>query len=237
MDICDLKPNEGKSLIITTTGGNFARYPVRTHLIMKGDKLKEILENQVCPLAESNDILFICEKIVAIVQGRALPIDEIKVSRIANFLYRFVHKSPYGIGLGSPWTMELALRDIGLPTILFAAFCSAVTKLFGIHGVFYRIVGMKGRAIDGPCDCTIPPYNRYAKFAPENPSGVARALSKQTGHPVVIIDSNDLSCEVLGKSSADLDNCLLRQMFSDNPLGQDWEQTPIAIVRKVTNGA
>ena len=178
-------------------------------------------------------MLFISEKIVAISQGRAFPTQEIKVSRLANFLVKFVHKSPYGIGLGSPWTMELAVRDIGYPRILFAAFCSAITKLFGLHGVFYKIVGVKGRAIDGPCDCTIAPYNKYVKLAPKDPDQVARKLKEKTGHEVVIIDANDLSCMVLGKSDKSLNNNLLRQIFTDNPLGQGSQQTPLAIVRRI----
>lgn len=233
MKIDKMTPNEGKLLVVQTQNGCYARYPVKTPLIVKGDRLEKLFEDYVQPYLEEGDMIFISEKAVAIAQGRAIPISEIQVSRLANFLYRFVYKSPYGIGLGSPWTMELAIRDIGRPKILLAAFCAAVTKLFGFHGVFYQIVGMKGRAIDGPCDCTIPPYNRYAKFAPENPEQVARSLSKATGHEVVVIDSNDLSCEVLGKSGEHLSSALLKQIFADNPLGQGRQQTPIAIVRKV----
>jgi F420-0:gamma-glutamyl ligase-like protein len=236
MDINSLNPNEGKNLVIDTKYGGYARYPVKTHLIMKEDKLDKILGEYVQPFLEPGDMICISEKVVAITQGRALPISEIKVSRAANFLYKFVHKSPYGIGLGSPWTMELAIRDIGLPLILFAAFCSAVTKLFGIRGVFYKIVGTRGRAIDGPCDCTIPPYNQYAKFAPENPDKVAGELKESVGHEVIVIDSNDLGCDVLGKSSEDVDVSLVKEIFADNPLGQSCEQTPIAIVRKVVTG-
>ncbi len=233
MNIEELKPNEGKALVIKTKNGDYARYPIKTHLIMKTDDLEKILMDYVQPLLKPNDMIFISEKIVAITQGRALPISEIKVSRPARFLYRFVYKSPHGIGLGSPWTMELAIRDIGLPVILFAAFCSAVTKPFGVRGIFYKIVGMKGRAIDGPCDCTIPPYNKYAKFAPLNPGKVAEKLGKIMGHDVIVIDSNDLSCDVLGKSRKDLDDELIKEIFSDNPLGQSAQQTPLAIIRSL----
>ena len=151
---------------------------------------------------------------------------------LAKFLCKFVYKTPYGIGLGSPWTMELAIRDIGRPKILFAALCSAITKPFGVRGVFYKIVGDKGRAIDGPCEYTLPPYNHYAKLAPENPDQVAAELQSYTGCQVVIIDANDLGCEVLGRSGPDVDVALCKQIFSDNPLGQESQQTPMAIVRK-----
>jgi hypothetical protein len=37
-----------------------------------------------------------------------------------------------------PETMEMALRECGRLRILFAAFISAVGKLFGVRGWFYR---------------------------------------------------------------------------------------------------
>ena len=228
-------PNGTKNLIISTEEGDFARYPVMTHVVKSGDDLEEMMETYLMKYLQEGDRIFISEKIVAISQGRAFPIDEIKPRRLARFLCRFVYKTPYGIGLGSPWTMELAIRELGAPKILFAAFCSAVTKLFGIRGVFYRICGPRARAIDGPCDCTLPPYNHYAKLAPRKPDEVAARLAKKTGVPVVIIDANDLGVEVLGRSDKKaLTVPWCRAVFKDNPLDQSRQQTPLCIVRPVT---
>ena len=102
MDMSALKPNEKKSLEIETSGGTYQRYPVKTHVVMAGDSLTEIMDRYVKPYLEQEDMIFISEKIIAISQGRAFDIDEIKVSPLANFLCKFVYKSPYGIGLGSP---------------------------------------------------------------------------------------------------------------------------------------
>lgn len=231
MDINALQPNEGKQLTIQTDFGVFARYPVRTHVVMSGNKLEDIMDTYVKPYLQPGDMIFISEKIVAISQGRAFDIDEIKPSKLANLLCKFVYKSPYGIGLGSPWTMELALRDVGAPKILLAAVCSAVTKPFGIRGVFYKVVGTRARAIDGPCDYTLPPYNHYAKMAPLEPDKVAQRLKAYTGCDVVVMDANDIGRDVLGASGPDPELC--KQVFADNPLGQASQQTPIAIVRKV----
>lgn len=229
----DLQPNEGKNLIISTSQGDYYRYPVKTHVVMKGDSLTDIMDRYVSPYLEQGDMIFISEKIVAISQGRAFDLDDIKPSRLAKLLCKFVYKSPYGIGLGSPWTMELALRDVGAPLILFAALCSAVTKPFGVRGVFYKIVGVRARAIDGPCEYTLPPYNHAAKLAPLNPSGVAADLQKHTGASVAIMDANDIGREVLGVSDKSLSVDFCKEAFADNPLGQASQQTPIAIVRKV----
>ncbi len=233
MENTALLPNEGKQLKISTSDGEYLRYPVKTHVVMSGDSIEKVLDDYVREYLLDGDMVFISEKIIAISQGRAFDIDDIQPSKLALFLCKFVYKSPYGIGLGSPWTMELAIRDIGAPKILFAAFCSAVTKPFGVRGVFYKVVGDKGRAIDGPCDYTLPPYNHYAKLAPADPDRVAAQLQKHVGCRVVIIDANDIGREVLGVSEKSIDISLCKEIFADNPLGQASQQTPIAIVRKV----
>ncbi|MDR1465137.1 MAG: F420-0--gamma-glutamyl ligase [Oscillospiraceae bacterium] len=224
--------NEGKALRIVTARGEYFRYPIKTHVVMKDDVLERLLDDYVKPYIQPEDMLFISEKIVAITQGRAFDIDTIKVSRLAKILCKFVYKSPYGIGLGSPWTMQLAINDIGLPKIFFAAFCSAVTKPFGKRGVFYKIVGDKGRAIDGPCHFTLPPYNHYAKLAPKDPDGVAARLSAYLGgNPVVVMDANDIGREVLGVSGKTVDTEFCKDVFRDNPLGQESQCTPLCLVR------
>ena len=232
MDLSAYFPNEGKQRAITTSFGVFERYPVRTHVIRRGEDLSEILRCYVPNETAAEDYLFISEKIVAISQGRAWDISEIRPSLPAKVLCRFVYRSPYGIGLGSPWTMQLAIEEVRLPRLLFAAACSAATKPFGVRGVFYRIAGTAARAIDGPCDCTIPPYNHYAKKAPKEPDRVAKQLSAVFGCPVVIIDANDLGVEVLGKSSAAIPTAFCKQVFRDNPLGQSRESTPVCVVRR-----
>lgn len=224
-------PNEGKSLIIDTEFGSYARYPIRTHVIMKEDVLEDVLDKYVKNYLEESDTVFISEKIVAITQGRAFKVDEIKVSRLARFLCKFVYKPDYGIGIGAPATMELCVREVGRIKILFAAACSAVGKLFGKRGVFYKICGMKARAIDGPCDYTIPPYNNYAKMAPDKPHEAAEKLSAHIGCDVIIIDANDIAATVLGKSRKDLPDAFGETVFADNPLDQSAQQTPVAIVR------
>jgi F420-0:gamma-glutamyl ligase-like protein len=227
------EPNEGKPLTITTDFGEYARYPIRTHVIMKEDVLEDVLDKYVREHLQDGDYIFIAEKIVAITQGRAFPLEEIKVSRLARFLCRFVYKPDYGIGIGRPETMELCVREVGRVKILFAAFCSAIGKLFGKRGVFYNICGMKARAIDGPCDYTIPPYNNYAKLAPDKPDEAAARLSAHIGHDVYIVDANDIACTVLGMSSESLEKAFGEQVFRDNPLDQSAQQTPVCIVRSV----
>jgi F420-0:gamma-glutamyl ligase-like protein len=224
--------NEGKKLAIEIDGVSYLRIPVKTHVVMREDDLFEVLDKYTKDLRQPGDIIFVSEKVVAITQGRAFPISEIKPGWFARFLVKFVYKSPYGIGLGSPYTMQLAVEDVGVPRLLLGCAAALVTKPFGIRGVFYKVCGPRAYAIDGPCDCTIPPYNRYAKMAPKNPDKVARKLKEKLGNEVIVLDANDLNVDILGKSSKDLDVKFLKALFKDNPLGQNSQQTPVAIVRK-----
>jgi len=232
-NIEDIQPNADKELIITVGDESWARLPIRTHIITSNDTMPDVIRRYASPYLQQGDILFISEKIVAISQGRAFPIKDIKPSLLAKLLVKFVHKSPYGIGLGSLWTMELAIREAGAFRMLLGAFASALTKPFGMRGVFYRVVGKNINAIDGPCSYTLPPYNSYAKLAPANPEKVAKNIQQEIGCAVVIIDANDLGAAVLGKSDAAIPDAFCKNVFKDNPLGQSSEQTPLCIVRKV----
>ncbi len=176
------KPNEGKNLTIETDWGAYARFPIKTHVVMKEDVMNDLLDQYVMQYLEEGDMIFISEKIVAITQGRALKVSDIKISRLAKFLVKFVYKSDAGIGIGAPSTMELCLRECGRIKVLFAAVVAGVCKLFGKRGVFYNILGMKARAIDGPSEYNVPPYNEYAKMAPENLSlHDALPISRKSG--------------------------------------------------------
>lgn len=228
------QPNEGKELVISTDYGNYARYPVKTHVVESGDVLEDILDKYVGEYVQEGDTVIISEKIVAISQGRAFPVEEIKVSRLARFLSKFVTRTNYGIGLAMPETMELCVREVGRVKVIFAAIIAGIAKIFGKRGVFYNICGMKARAIDGPCDCTLPPYNHYAKMAPDKPNEVSERLTNHLGVDVVVIDANDIGANILGKPSKNYDENFPLQAFKDNPLGQSSEQTPMAIVRKVS---
>ena len=228
----ELKPNKGKKLEIEVGGSVYSRFPVRTDIVKAGDSIENIIRQCAGPSLLKGDVIFISERIVAIAQGRAFPIKDIKPSKLAKFLVRFVYKSPYGIGLGSPWTMELAIREAGVFRILFAAAAAAITKPFGLKGVFYMVCGNNVAAIDGPCSYTLPPYNEYAKLGPKDPDKAARVLKEKLGHEIVIIDANDLGVNVLGRSTKSVSDDFAKKVFRDNPLGQSSEQTPVCIVRK-----
>lgn len=236
------QPNPGKNLIIEFDGLKVERYPIKTKLILKGDDLSQIVSQGISDYLlalQRNDngnsngktlAIAISEKALASTQGRSFLIEDIKPSKLATFLANHVTKTPVGIGLGSPWTMELAIRDVGLPRILFAAFVAAITKPFGLKGMFYRTAGQRARSIDGPVKYALPPFDHSATMGALNASKTAQEISDKIGDiPVAIVDSNDLGINVIG-TSKNADPLFFKKSFKDNPLGQSNEQTPIALI-------
>ena len=226
------EPNPDRALHASLTGAVYARHPVRTHLVTDADDAVEVVRRYASPLGAEVAVVAVSERMVAITQGRSYPMESIRAGRLARFLVRFVTRPGYGIGLGTPETMQLAISEVGAPRILLAAAASAVTRPLGIHGVFYRVAGRQAAAIDGPTSYTIAPYNRAATLGPKDPDGAARRMAAALGVPVAVIDANDAGCNVLGLSRG-LDRRWVARLFADNPLGQASEQTPVCLVRRV----
>lgn len=225
--------NAGKALTRTVEGTSYARIPIRTRVVMPGDDLDAFILEYAEDAVQPGDLLFVTEKIVAITQGRSYKLDSIQPRKLALFLSKYVTRTPYGIGLGMPETMEMALRECGTPRILFAAAVSAVTKAFGRKGDFYRIAGDKARAIDGPTSGTIPPYNQAVVLGPDRPREVAARLKSLLGGDlqVAVVDINDLGGNILGSTMDKAGEKRLVAILKDNPLGQGHESTPLGIVR------
>jgi len=230
------QPNPDKQLEIEVDGGRFQRIPVRTRVLVEGDDLIPFVLEYAVPHAADGDLLIVSEKIVAIAQGRAYPIAEVKARPLAAFLSKHVTKTGYGIGIGMPETMEMAFREAGAPRILFAAAVAAVTKRFGRSGDFYRIAGDRVRGIDGPTAHTIPPYNEQVVLVPLGPRRVAAELKAAFAErglalEVAIVDANDLGVNILGTTLGRGGDEYVASLIRDNPLGQGRESTPLGLIR------
>jgi asparagine synthase (glutamine-hydrolysing) len=249
------EPNPGKQLdLVLPGGGTVRRYPVATSRVTADDDLRTVVLGHLQPFAAglarggpepravlgSDWFLFVSEKVVATTQHRSHYLWDIDVTPAARLLSRHVTRTPAGIGLGSPFTMQLAIDEAGLPRILVASAAAAAGRLVGRRGLFYDLVGGDVRAIDGPTEYSVPPANMSAKLAPADPSAAAADLSRavrealpepfrSTFRGTVVIDANDLGCNVLG-TDAPGPWTRYEQMFADNPLGQGGEQTPLAVV-------
>jgi asparagine synthase (glutamine-hydrolysing) len=251
-----LAPNAGKQLTVDVDGHRWARVPLQTELFARGDDLETRVtgyvtdgaaavaaSDELAPGLEQRWYVVVSEKIVAISQGRSYFTWEINPSKAARALSRFVVRTPHGLGLGTPWTMQLAIEEAGLPRIVVAAGVGALGKLVRQKGWFYRVAGHRVNAIDGPTEYSAYPSNVSAKLPPKDPEKVASALRKAiaTALPaevakhfggVVVIDSNDLGREILGQDT-DLADDFFKKLFVDNPFGQGRQQTPIALALRL----
>jgi asparagine synthase (glutamine-hydrolysing) len=237
------KPNKSKKIKIDIETKTYERYPVKTELFKKGDRYASKIAAEISKsIGKVNPkakkwLAVVSEKIVAISQGRSYFIWDIRPSYIADFLSKFVKRTPYGIGLGSPWTMQLAINEAGLSRILLATAISALTKPLGISGMFYRVAGETVRSIDGPTEYSLYPSNVSAKLGPSNPHDAVRKISESIKGKTnsssfigsVIIDANDIGRDVLGNDTG-LANELIEKIMRDNPMGQGSEQTPLILV-------
>lgn len=226
-----MKTERNKPPIVVFKGESFLRIPVRTHEIKPPDDLKEVLFRYVGGLIRPGDMLVLSSKAVAAAQGRLVPSKDIKPRRLAKFLSGKVKKVPYGIGLGSPETMEMAIRECGIFRILLASAFGFLGKLLRLKGLFYLIAGRQAAWIDG--DAPYGVLRGYVVLGPKEPRKTCRELQKLLGVPVAIMDVNDIGgCEICGASPG-IPRDLLLFLMKDNPLGQDVEYTPIGILRKI----
>lgn len=232
-------PNPGKVINIDVDGVTYARLPVRTRLItMQDTDIQPLVDQYVAPYLKDGDTLFISEKALTITQGRVVDMGSIKPTGLARFLARNVGNyygtsDFHGFGHGTTIAMQLFIEEAGYPRIIFAAFVSAITRPFGIRGLFYRICGLRAKSIDCPMSFLILEYAHSAKLAPNDPSGAARRIKEKLGnHEVVILDANYRGAFSLGKSTRGLSEEFIGKLFRDNPLGQSDEMTPFCIVRK-----
>jgi hypothetical protein len=224
---------------VEVDGRVYVRIPVRTKLILRGEPLIRTIEEALADAGielHMTDLLFVSEKAVSASQGRyyLLDSDELKPRLLARILSKFVTRTPAGIGLGMPETMECALRECGTGRILWASVVGALGKLIGRKGDFYRIAGPQARSIDGPTSGTIPPFNRAVSLGPENPGRVAERISRHFAVEAAIVDINDLGGNILGlyPEKGAWRGDLIVRILEDNPLGQGHEQTPVGVLRE-----
>ncbi len=229
----EISPNLGKKLAIVLQGKKYARYPIKTHFITTSDNLDSIISKYVLPVAEKNDIIVLCQKIVSIIQGRVIQKSDVKVGFWAKFLSRFAKKTPYGFSVGNPLKMQVAINLAGLPRILLACFCSGVAKIFGISGTFYRVAGHQISQIDGFYGEAFSQYAKIGILGSKDSDKVCEELKNKFGFSFVVADVNDLGRNVIGRSD-DLKakDKLILEALKDNPAGQSNQQTPIIILRK-----
>ena len=134
---------------IEAGGKTYERLAIQTHFVGRGENYIDLINRYVVPLYKEGDVLSIGEKVISMCQDNTVEKKDVKIGFWARFLSKFAMRSSAGIGMDEPYKLQLAINLAGLPRILLASFCSAVTKLFGKKGVFYKIAGHGIDGIDG----------------------------------------------------------------------------------------
>ncbi|MDZ4121892.1 MAG: hypothetical protein U1C33_05690, partial [Candidatus Cloacimonadaceae bacterium] len=158
-----------KNPIINIDGVDFERIPLKTKILTPEDTPAEIFKTYALPFLKQGDIVTISESPLAIMQGRALKVSELRIGFLARLLWRFVAKVPYGIGLRAPASMQCAIDECGGLRIVLAALVGALGKVIGRKGDFYRIAGMQAALIDASGTSPVPPYHETVIKGPLNP--------------------------------------------------------------------
>ncbi len=223
-----------KNPIIEVYNVRFERIPVKTRILTKDDTMAEVVKEYALPLMRAGDILSISESPLAITQGRAIPVAELKIGFLAKVLWRFVAKVPYGIGLRAPSSMQCAIDECGAGRILFAAAVGALGKLLGKKGWFYKAAGKQAALIDACGTSPVPPYNETVIKGPLHPEKEAQRISDRIGYPVAIMDINDIGGSWMIGASKGVSKHFMEMVMKDNPQGQADELTPMCIVRRVS---
>ncbi len=202
--------------------------PVRTHLLTPLDTLAGVTAQYVQPWAQAGDYLALAESAVAIVEGNFRHHTAIKPGFLARRLcYAFDAKS----SLASATGMQ-ALIDSSHPLRVLAAFIlGGFAKLvLRKKGVFYELAGRQAALIDDVTG-TLPPYEQFLVYGPDQPQQTVEALKAVTGLEVAIVDVNDLKrVKIVAKTTGIVPETLVQALL-DNPAGNAAEQTPLVLIR------
>jgi hypothetical protein len=224
--------DEPAAIPIEVDGQRYLRIPLRTHVLSAADTLAAVLERYARPQWRNGDTVFISETAVAIMQGRARDHRQIHPGWLARRLARLVTKSPYGVGLRSPYAMQYAIELAGAHRILAGCVWHVVGRALGKKGWFYAMAGVQARMMDAEHTMGVKEFYECVIPGPHDPRGTCRKLKAATDMDIAIVDVNDIFPPWCVASTLESGRArLLEACLTDNPLGQGNELTPLGIWR------
>lgn len=243
----------GRELVTTVEGARWLRVPVRTRTLRAGDPFAETIawyvgehvaaagaEDRLRRRFRRSWYLVVAAKPLAVAQGRVRPLWDVRPSWWARRVSTFVRDRSWQ-SLGNPWTMQLAIEEVGLRRVLLAAAAGAGGRLVRRRGVFDRVAGEPVRQVTGPVEVSVYPANVAVAAAPREPqraiedlvSAVRAGLRGElagglAGGAVVATDRAGGGCRVLAVTG-DRPASFFAAACADDPLGR-LASTPAAVV-------
>lgn len=219
-------------------GRSFDRIAVRTHMVLFGEDLSEVIAQYAQPHLTPNSIICLSEKFVTICQNNVRHISDVHDTWLARLIVKYVTKHRDDIGYSHPKKMQVAIELAGYPRIIAAVILGGASRLLlKRRGDFYRIAGNRISEIDGFNPAAMKPFDEYAMLPPLRPNETCDELAARFRCGCYIIDGNNINVEVIGMSRnmADLNVNLAtaRLLMLDNPMGQNDELTPIFVLREI----
>ena len=214
--------------VINVEGRCFQRLPIRTRWLAANDDLADVVLEYGDERRPGNTVV-ISEKVALLLAGHAIQVETIQVGWQARLLARCVRPRPGSRGLSVPTKMQYVLNKVGKTRMFAAAAVSALTRPFGVRGLFYRIAGPLARDIDGGR----PPYENqlFPPFESTDAEVLCEELAAKLQAGVAIVDINDFGGSVRAVSKGSLPARTLAQVLADNPLRQRLSSTPFGLVR------
>lgn len=205
------------------------RIPIRTPLITLRTELADLLDHATAQLRQPGDVLALAESAIAAAQGRILPLELVRPGWVARSLSRFVGE----VGpLHSPEGMQGAIMESGRVRVVAGAVAGGLGRRLGRRGWFYRVAGPRTAMIDDVAAC-LPPHDHHLIFGPIEADGLTRELAGVLGCEVAIVDANHRTGAWVLAGSRGVDRRWLAGALADNPAGNEDEQTPVVIVRRI----
>ncbi|MFR3409125.1 MAG: F420-0--gamma-glutamyl ligase [Christensenellales bacterium] len=223
-----------RGILTGRDGRRYQRYAIQTHFVEVGGKRGGAGE-EVCAAAGTagRRAFHHCEGDGDV--HRQCPPHGGHEARLlfAKHMAKFAGINSTGVGMHEPYKLQLVIDMVGLPRVLLAGFVSAVTRPFGVKGLFYKICGHGVAGIDGfYFRSSFDRYKTLALINPEHPVELSNEIEKECGIPIVIMDANDIDQNQLGKcDDFPLTDDQIQDAMKDNPSGQGGELTPLILIR------
>lgn len=214
-------------------GTEYSRWAIQTHFVQRRESATELVRTYAGPLYQPGDVVAFGAKVMAMCEDTVRERKDVHPGFFARFLSRFAGINSTGVGMHEPYKMQLVIDLCGLPRVLIAALVSAITRPFGVRGLFYKICGKGVGGIDGfYYRSSFDVYHDLALINPDNPGPLCDAIYDALGIPVVLMDANDIDQNQLGKShDFPLTDDQIQDALADNPFGQGDELTPLILIR------